>query len=318
MTATTSPPAGRVIAWLAGLWMLAHGVLVGAPAQSPLPPAPRSRAEVEAVLAKAPKDPLSTPVRPMTILLLADVKDHGKGAHDYPQWQENWARLLGGSAAWGRGPVNLHGDANLETVEKPGAPGVSVIKAQQWPSSEQFEAADVVVAFCYLKWDSGRLEQLGRYLARGKGFVAIHSATWTKPKPSADVAAVTGVGGFQYYRHGIIKLQIDTPDHPICVGLPREIELNDESYWPATPEPNLPGFTVLASSAEQIKPGANVVRPHVMFWTGQPGAGRVFGCVPGHFTWTFDDPYFRLLLLRGIAWAGGSSPYRFDAQAASR
>jgi type 1 glutamine amidotransferase len=32
----------------------------------------------------------------------------------------------------------------------------------------------------------------------------------------------------------------------------------------------------------------------------------------GHFTWTFDDPYFRTLLLRGIAWAGGASPYRFD------
>jgi hypothetical protein len=41
--------------------------------------------------------------------------------------------------------------------------------------------------------------------------------------------------------------------------------------------------------------------------------GRVFGCVPGHYTWTFDDPYFRLLLLRGMAWAAGESPYRFDS-----
>jgi type 1 glutamine amidotransferase len=49
-----------------------------------------------------------------------------------------------------------------------------------------------------------------------------------------------------------------------------------------------------------------------MFWTHQPGPGRVFGCVLGHYTWTFDDPYFRVLVLRGIAWAAGESPYRFD------
>jgi len=31
--------------------------------------------------------------------------------------------------------------------------------------------------------------------------------------------------------------------------------------------------------------------------------------------WTFDDPLARLLLLRGMAWAAGTSPYRFDALA---
>jgi len=27
--------------------------------------------------------------------------------------------------------------------------------------------------------------------------------------------------------------------------------------------------------------------------------------VPGHYAWTFDDPLFRVLLLRGIAWSAG-------------
>ena len=112
---------------------------------------------------------------------------------------------------------------------------------------------------------------------------------------------------------GIARLQMDKPDHPICLGLPRQIEFNDETYWPPTPEPAVPGYTVLASSVEKVKPGANETQSQVMFWTCQPEGGRVFGCVPGHFTWTFDDPYFRILLLRGIAWAGGSSPYRFDS-----
>ena len=32
---------------------------------------------------------------------------------------------------------------------------------------------------------------------------------------------------------------------------------------------------------------------------------RVFVCIPGHFMWTFDDPLYRILVLRGIAWAAG-------------
>ena len=32
-----------------------------------------------------------------------------------------------------------------------------------------------------------------------------------------------------------------------------------------------------------------------------------------NYTWTFDDPYCRIMLLRAAAWAAGESPYRFDA-----
>jgi len=251
-------------------------------------PAVRSRAEIEAVLAKAPKGASQAAAKPLTVLLLADKKDHGSGAHDYPVWQENWAKLLGGS------------------------PGVKVLTAQQWPTEEQFKVADVIAAFCYLKWDTQRIEQLRNYLARGKGLVLIHSATWTKPKPSAEVASVTGVGGFQRWRHGVIKLQIEKTDHPICVGLPRAIEFDDEPYWPPTPDPVAPGYTVLATSMEKPTPDADTMQPQPIFWTCQPAGGRVFGCVPGHYTYTFDDPYFRILLLRGIAWAGGTDTYRFD------
>ena len=40
--------------------------------------------------------------------------------------------------------------------------------------------------------------------------------------------------------------------------------------------------------------------------------GRVFVSIPGHYTWTFDDPLFRVLLLRGIAWTAGESVDRFN------
>jgi hypothetical protein len=51
-----------------------------------------------------------------------------------------------------------------------------------------------------------------------------------------------------------------------------------------------------------------------MLWTFQPAhrlasgishdPGRVFGCILGHYSWTFDDPIFRIVFLRGLAWAG--------------
>ena len=52
--------------------------------------------------------------------------------------------------------------------------------------------------------------------------------------------------------------------------------------------------------------------PQPLFWTVEPTPGRVFVSIPGHFSWTFDDPLFRTLLLRGIAWAAGEEMDRFN------
>ena len=45
-----------------------------------------------------------------------------------------------------------------------------------------------------------------------------------------------------------------------------------------------------------------------MAWTFERGRGRVFASVPGHYFWTLDDPLWRLLCLRGMAWAGRRDP----------
>ena len=39
--------------------------------------------------------------------------------------------------------------------------------------------------------------------------------------------------------------------------------------------------------------------------------------VLGHYSWTYDDPLFRVIILRGLAWAAGESIPRFDAIATS-
>jgi type 1 glutamine amidotransferase len=38
----------------------------------------------------------------------------------------------------------------------------------------------------------------------------------------------------------------------------------------------------------------------------------VFVSIPGHYSWSFDDPAFRTLLLRGIAWTARRDVDRFN------
>mgnify|MGYP000988319978 CR=1 FL=1 len=240
--------------------------------------------------------------RPLRVVLLAAPKDHGPGEHDYPLWLERWTRLLGGDARLPDGPA------------EEGAPGVVVETANVWPSDAQFATADVVAAFCYLTWTPSRKNQVADYLARGGGMVLIHSATWTRPKADPEVAALVGVGGFERYRHGEVRVELAAPEHPICRGLPTTFVLKDEPYWPPTPPLGTTNVTVLAFSREPDKD--KKIQPQPLFWTCTTGRGRVFGCVPGHYTQTFDDRIFRVLLLRGLAWAAGEEPSRFDGLAA--
>ena len=259
--------------------------------------------------------------KPIQIVLLADKKDHGpsgNGLHDYPLWQKRWASLLSSNKASEKEQGSLSGRSDQKAMSDRGTPNVHVTTAWDWPSDDQFRTADVIVAYCYLDWTADRLVQVHRYLEEGGGLVLIHSAAWTKPKPSPDVAKVIGVGGFQLYRHGPVRMTVMASEHPICVGLPDTIVLDeDETYWP--PTPLMDRVAVLATSVEDKGArGATPTSEQPMLWCYQVGRGRVFGCVPGHQAKTFDDPVFRTLLLRGIGWAAADSPSRWDALASRR
>ena len=276
-------------------------------------PRPANRADVERVLAAArAMRGEQMPERLLKIVLLADRKDHGPGAHDYPLWQSRWALLLGGAEASDAEAANMHGTDRPDPALQQGAPQVRVSTATAWPSETQWKTADLIVVFCYVAWTPERIAQVTRFLERGGGLVVIHAATWTKPKPSAEVASILGVGGFTRYRHGTVELETVQPEHPVCLGLPAKLRLTDETYWPPTPPVAPDRVQVLAGSREQTEPDQYGVSLQPMFWTYTLGTGRVFGCVLGHYSWTFDDPYFRLWLLRGMAWAANDNPYRFD------
>jgi len=283
------------------------------PAALPDAPAARSRQEIAGVVAKSQALRPAGEPKEIHVVLVADKKDHGPSEHGYPLWQKRWQALLSGR---GSGPVNLFGPPRENPGSEGGAGSIRVTTAQQWPSSEQFASADVIVVFCYVTWDAERLAQLRAYLNQGGGFVLVHSATWTRPALAKEVGELTSCGGFTKYRHGPVTLRIVDPNHPVCLGLPREIAFVDESYWPPLPKMDGGVRHVLATSDEKVGEDSAEVRAQPMFWTYEQGKGRVFVCLLGHYTWTFDDPYFRLLLLRGMAWSGRQWPYRFDALAA--
>ena len=114
------------------------------------------------------------------------------------------------------------------------------------------------------------------------------------------------------YRHGVVDLKLVTT-HPITRGFPSTLRFTDEPYWPLVGD--AARVRVLGTSDEKAGPG-DAILPIPIFWTHEPaGGGRAFVCIFGHYMWTFDDPLFRLLLLRGMAWSAGEPATRFDTLA---
>jgi len=242
-------------------------------------PKPRDRKEVEAVLAGAPSPPEKT--RQLRVVLVAGKKDHGPGEHDYPAWQKAWAALF-------------------KMADK-----VDVVTAWEWPEADEFRKADVMVFFQHGDWDGKRAADIDAFLERGGGLVYVHWAVDGRDNV-ADFAKRIGLashGGKIKYRHGPLDLEFSTAKrHPIARNFDR-LKLVDESYWMLTGD--LPADRVLATQVEDKE-----ARP--LFWTTEPAKGRVFVSIPGHYSWTFDDPMFRVLLLRGIAWAAREPVDRFN------
>jgi putative heme-binding domain-containing protein len=214
--------------------------------------------------------------KPRKIVLVSSKQDHGPGQHDYPRWQKDWHPLLAAGT------------------------NVLVDDAWLWPTAEEFEQADVLVFYYWNRdWTAGKFQQLDEFLDRGKGIVVLHSATIGNPTVDqlAERIGLASDSAKTKYLHTPIDLKIVAPtNHAIFRGLPREMHFLDEPYWPMIGDTNK--VEVLATAEREGKPWP-------MMWTCQKGKGRVFTSIFGHYTWTLDDPWFRLIILRAIGWAAG-------------
>ena len=240
-------------------------------------PKPRSRQDVAEVLAGSAEQ--NDAFQPLHIVLVAGKKDHGPGEHDYPAWLTSWTELFRA------------------------ADQVTVSTAFGFPDEETIRRADALVFYQRGLWDQRRQAAIDAFLARGGGVTYLHYAVDGRENSLAfaDRIGLAAKTGETRFRHGPLDLIFDST-HPVARNLSR-IRLVDESYW------NLDGDTsnvsLLASGVEE-----NAPRPQV--WCREHSGGRVFVSIPGHYSWTFDDPLFRILLLRGIAWTTGESVDRFN------
>ncbi|HYE33679.1 MAG TPA: ThuA domain-containing protein [Methylomirabilota bacterium] len=251
---------------------------------SPLEPAPitrtdppmpgaRSAAELAAVLQSA--EPTPDTLKPLRILLVAGPKDHGPDEHDYPLWIDRWSRLL------------------------PLAEKVEVKSSMGFPKADLLDWADVSVFYnANPGWSGESATAMDKYHTRGGGAVYIHYAV-DGGKDPAGVAERVGLAFTlgSRFRHGELDLVFSQPQHPITKGFPT-LRFTDESYWAMRGDTSR--LTVLANSKED-----NAPQPQL--WTLQRNQSRIVGCIPGHYTWTFDDPLFRVLVFRSIVWAAKDS-----------
>ena len=237
-------------------------------------PPTRTQKEVEAALHSSNVIPTSkaSSERPLLVVLVASKQDHGANQHDYPAWQKTWSSRLG----------------SFENV--------TAVSAWEWPSAEQWQKADAVVFYFWNHdWNSDRYRQLDEYQARGGGLVLLHAATIADKDPEklAERIGLAAQPGPTKYLHTPLLLKFVGPtNHVITQGF-KQLQLIDEPYWPLFGETNR--VQVLATTEMESKD-----RP--LLWTFEKGQGRVFASILGHYTWTLEDPLFRELVLRGIAW----------------
>ncbi|HAV63367.1 MAG TPA: hypothetical protein DCY13_13500, partial [Verrucomicrobiales bacterium] len=237
-------------------------------------PPKRDKAEAWRIVSAPGSDPTSVARgetskaagnRPLRVVLVASKQDHGPGQHDYPSWQKAWHPLLA--------------QAENATVED----------AWLWPTEEQFAKSDALIFYYWNRaWDDAKYAQLDAFQERGGGIVVLHSATIENvaPKKLAQRIGLAAQPGTVKYRHMPFDLKFIDSTHPILAGLPGELYFLDEPYWPMIGDRSQ--IHVLANAANVD--GED--RP--MMWTFERGRGRVFASIAGHYTWTLDDPVFRL------------------------
>jgi len=263
---------------------------------APRPNKPMPREEVMKLTGDWKDAKLSRDIR---ILWLYGPEDHGGGEHDYIRIKELFVPML-------------------ETI-----PRVTVEEAYQFPSPEQFDRADLMIQFLHLPdLTDEQLKLFQGFVNRGGSVVSIHESCIVRPVERAEKLAGCIGCSWQGNRDSHWgKFSHDHPlflktEHPAFAGLPRSVLLNDESYWSLLKRDNVEVIGTIASrSNKDSAPFADILKSEgarsEAFWTYTSGKGRVFGTTTGHYTYTYYDPIYRLILLRGIAWSLKEDPAPF-------
>jgi type 1 glutamine amidotransferase len=128
------------------------------------------------------------------------------------------------------------------------------------------------------------------YVASGKGFLPIHSASFCFQNSPAYIELV----GAQFQKHGTGEFTTEfvKTDHPVMAGL-KPFQVWDETYVHTKINPDK---TVLMERVD-----ANGREPWT--WVRTHGKGKVFYTAYGHDERVWGNPNFHALIKNAIRWA---------------
>lgn len=260
--------------------------------QQPKDPIPREAVEkiIGSVESKKPSKPLHI------VWVWGYDKGHKPGAHDYLRVRDVMTNLL------------------------KQVPDVTVDTAYQFPSREQFNKADLVVMYLHLpQLRDEQYAMFKSYIEGGGGVVALHETGIMRP--ASEGKKLCGCLGMAWdegrSKWGAIFDDITIRnDHKIFRGFPKKLSIVDEFYWQLQ---RMDEIEVLGevrtgppgNSKRRVPASMLSKEKSPVFWTYQPGDGRVFGTTLGHNTFTYFDPEFRIVLFRAMAWAMREKPGPF-------
>jgi type 1 glutamine amidotransferase len=171
------------------------------------------------------------------------------------------------------------------------------------------------------RWGEPTEQAIETFVRSGKGFVAVHGASyhfsghdvladghrsvgWREPAWPA-FRQLIGCGwdsppprGYHGARH-TFTVTVSDRDHPVTSGLPEAFRVTDELYHGMAVHP---GARVLAGAFSDPGKGGTG-REEPMLVATRLGEGRGFFTALGHDTPALWEPGFRATFLRGVEWA---------------
>ena len=141
-----------------------------------------------------------------------------------------------------------------------------------------------------------------RFIAKGRGYVGVHSAADTE----YDWPWYGQLVGAYFKSHPRIQpadVVVEDAAHPSTAHLPERWNRTDEWYnYRDTPRPNVRVLLHLDTSTYE---GSTMPDDHPTAWCHEFGGGRAWYTGGGHTSESFTDPAFRDHLLGGILWSTG-------------
>jgi type 1 glutamine amidotransferase len=145
------------------------------------------------------------------------------------------------------------------------------------------------------------------FVAGGKGFVGVHSASDTFYEWPAYGRML---GGYfdKHPWHEEVTVNVEDRSHPTTRHLPPRFDIHDEIYqfkdWSRGDVHVLLGLDT-ASVDLGAKDVHRTDRDFALGWTRQHRKGRVFYTALGHRSEVWNDPRFQQMLMQALLWSGG-------------